>query len=164
MLFWRGLGWAGLFLIAGLGAAVGGWITNSQYPVQVLGRKLVTTTVKPGDDVEIELDNYRLTRCEQTVYRIITYPDGKRSTIIRDVPSRFGKLGHDRYITTVPTNSQTVFGKASIYSYGEARCNPWEWLFPKSSGDPWVDQFEFGPETVRIDPAVLPERDYRPAR
>lgn len=141
---------AGLLLMAGSGAIVGGWITNKQDPVQFLSRKVLTPVVRPGDDVKIELDNYRLLRCPQKTYRIINKPDGERSTQDEDKPAGFGKLGRDKYITSIATQASAPFGKATIYSYTVRMCNPWEWLFPVEYGEAWVDTFEFGPETKRI--------------
>jgi hypothetical protein len=37
-----------------------------------------------------------------------------------------------------------------IYSYTVRMCNPWEWMFPVQYAEPWLDGFEFGPETRRI--------------
>ncbi|ABY31912.1 hypothetical protein [Methylorubrum extorquens] len=129
----RVLSWAGLLLVAGGGAVLGGWITNKQDPVQFLSREVLTPVVRPGDDVKIELDNYRVLRCPQTTYRIINKPDGERSVQTDDKPAAFGKLGRDKYIASVPTPSSTPFGKATIYSYTVRMCNPWEWMFPAST-------------------------------
>lgn len=148
----RVLSWAGLLLVAGGGAVLGGWITNKQDPVQFLSRKVLTPVVRPGDDVKIELDNYRVLRCPQTTYRIINKPDGERSVQTDDKPAAFGKLGRDKYIASVPTPSSTPFGKATIYSYTVRMCNPWEWMFPVQYAEPWLDEFEFGPETRRVSP------------
>lgn len=146
------LGAFGLLLIAGSGAVLGGWITNQQDPVQFLSRKVLTPQVKPGDDVKVELDNYRVLRCPQRTYRIINKPDGERTVLVEDKPAGFGKLGRDRYVASIPTPPNSPFGPATVYSYTERMCNPWEWMFPVVYADPWTDHFEFGPETVRIPP------------
>lgn len=145
------LGIAGLFFIAGLGAALGGWIVNQQDPVQFFSRKVLTPVVKPGDAVKVELDNYRVLRCAQRTYRVLTKPDGERSVQVPDRPASFGKLGRDKYITSIETPPDAPFGKAIIYSYTERMCNPWEYLKPVVYGE-WTDNIEFGPQTKRISP------------
>jgi hypothetical protein len=146
------LGGLGLGLVAACGATLGGWITNKQDPVQFLSRKVLTPIVRPGDEVEIELDNYRVLRCPQTTYRIINYPNGRRSQQVEDKPAGFGKLGRDKYRVAVPTQDGVPFGKAYVYSYSERKCNPWEWIFPVAYAEPWIDEFEFGAETKHLLP------------
>jgi hypothetical protein len=67
-----------------------------------------------------------------------------------DKPAAFGKLGRDKYIVSVPTPPSTPFGKATIYSHTVRMYNPWEWTFPFQYAEPWLDEFEFGPETQHI--------------
>lgn len=142
---------AGMFFIILSGAAVGGWIINQQDPVQFLSRKILTPVVKPGEAIKIELDNYRNLRCAQKTYRIGNRPDGERFTIVEDKPAAFGKLGRDKYVVSVDTPQNVPYGKATVYSYTERMCNPWEWLKPVVYGE-WTDEIEFGPETKRISP------------
>jgi hypothetical protein len=148
----RLFGVLGLALVAGCGATVGGWITNKQDPVQFLSRKILTPQVKPGDEIEIELDNYRILRCPQTTYRVISYPNGRRSTQVEDKPAGFGRLGRDKYRVAIPTQDGVPFGTGNVYSYTERRCNPWEWLFPVTYAEPWTDVVQFGPETIHLSP------------
>jgi hypothetical protein len=145
-------GWAGVLLVAGIGAALGGWMTQGSYPFQVHSRKVLTPEVKPGDDVEVEIEGYRTSRCPVVAYRIVDYPNGQRSPVTRDYPQEFGKLGFDKFRIRIPTERTQAFGPGSVYSYAESRCNPWEYLFPKSSGDPWVDQFKFAENTRHVRP------------
>ncbi len=147
----RALSWAGMLLVAGVGATLGGWITNKQDPVQFLSRKVLTPVVRPGDSVKIELDNYRLLRCPQRTWRIITKPNGERSTQSEDKPAAFGKLGRDKYIASIETPSDSPFGEATLYSYTERMCNPWEIVWPVVYGE-WTNKFEFGPATRRVKP------------
>lgn len=146
------LGWAGLFLIAGMGAAVGGWITQGSYPVQVLSRKVLTPVVKPGENVVVEIDVFRTSRCPIDAYRVYSYPGNVRDSAVVPYKAEFGKLGHDKYKIEIPTSATARHGKASIYSYAKSRCNPWEWLVPKDSGDPWIDNYELGPATIFRSP------------
>lgn len=151
-------GWAGVFLIAGVGAAVGGWVTNGRYPYQVLSRRVLTPVVAPGEPVEIEIEGFRSARCDTTVKRFVEYPDTGRTFTKTDYDDEYGRLGAEKFVLKIPTVPTHQYGKAFIYSYGESRCNPWEYLVPKSAGDPWIDQFEFGPETIRKSPEdVKPE-------
>jgi hypothetical protein len=145
-------GWAGVLLVAGIGAALGGWITQGSYPVQVLSRKVLTPVVKPGDNVLVELDVFRSSRCPIDAYRVYSYPGNVRDSAIVQYKADFGKLGHDKYRIEIPTSSTANHGKASIYSYAKSRCNPWEWAVPKESGDPWIDSFELGPATIFRSP------------
>lgn len=145
-------GWAGILLIAGVGAALGGWITQGQYPYQVIGRKVLTPIVKPGEPVEIQIDGFRVFRCDTLVKRFVQYPDGGRSFNMTPYDADFGRLGHERFVLKVPTEPTKKLGRAYIYSYGESRCNPWEWLVPRSAGDPWIDEFEFGQATTFRSP------------
>jgi hypothetical protein len=149
------VGLAGMFFVAALGATVGGWVTNNTDPVQFLSRKVLTPVVKPGDAVKIELDNYRVLRCPQKTTRIVTKSDGERYVTTDDKPAGFGVLGRDRYIASAPTPQDAVFGPATMYSYTERMCNPWEMVWPVVYGQ-WVDKFEFGPETQRIRPEDAP--------
>ncbi|KQO89534.1 hypothetical protein ASF56_25045 [Methylobacterium sp. Leaf122] len=84
--------------------------------------------------------------------RLINKPDGERSVQTDDKPAACGKLGRDKYIASVPTPPFTPFGNATIYSYTVRMCNLWEWMFPVQYAEPWLDEFEFGPETRRISP------------
>lgn len=145
------LKWLGVVLCGGIGMVVGGWVTNQQDPVQFLSRKVLTPVVKPGDPIKIELDNYRFLRCAQVTYRIVSRPDGERFTAIEDKPAAFGRLGRDKYIASVETPTGLPYGKASVYSFTQRKCNPWEYFFPVTYGE-WTDDIEFGPETKRIAP------------
>lgn len=151
----RVLGGFGLFFLALCGAVLGSWIASEVKPVQFLSRKVLTPVVKPGEPVHVLLENYRVFRCPQTVYRIVNYPNETRDLVTRELPENFGKLGLDRYIAEIPTKANAVFGKANVYSYTESMCNPWQFIYPKLSG-PWIDEFEFGPDTVRVNPENVP--------
>jgi hypothetical protein len=142
-----------MLLVAGGGAVLGGWITNKQDPVQFLSRKVLTPVVRPGEPVKIELDNYRVLRCPQKTWRIITKPNGERTTQDDDKPAGFGKMGRDKYVTSIDTPSDSPYGQAAIYSYTARMCNPWEMVWPVVYGE-WVDHFEFGLETKRIPPEM----------
>jgi hypothetical protein len=156
-------GWAGVLLVAGIGAALGGWITQGQYPYQVLGRKVLTPIVKPGEPVEIEIDGFRVFRCDTLVKRFVQYPDGGRTFSATAYDSEFGRLGHERYTLKIPTEQTKKLGRGYVYSYGESRCNPWEWFVPRSAGDPWIDEFEFGPATQFRSPDDVKPNE-RPTR
>lgn len=143
------LKWIGVVFCGGVGVIVGGWITNQNDPVQFLSRKVLTPVVKPGDAIKIELDNYRLQRCAQTTYRILSRPDGERVTAVEDKPAAFGRLGRDKYIASIETPQGLPYGKASLYSFTQRKCNPWEYMFPVTYGE-WTDDIEFGPETTRV--------------
>ncbi|WP_283535283.1 hypothetical protein [Methylorubrum extorquens] len=94
----------------------------------------------------------RILRCPQTTYRIINKPDGERSVQTDDKSAAFRKLGRDKYITSLPTPPSTPFGRATIYSYTVRMCNPWEWVSPAQYAEPWLDEFDFGPETRHTSP------------
>ena len=147
----KAIGIAGMFFVAGLGAVTGGWVTNQQDPVQFLSRKVLTPVVKPGDPIKIELDNYRVLRCPQKIWRIITKPDGERTSIAEDKPAAFGRLGRDKYIASIDTPADSPFGEGEVFSYTERMCNPWEMIWPVVYGQ-WSDKIVFGPETKRIKP------------
>ena len=151
----RAFGLFGMFFVAGLGAVTGGWVTNKTDPVQFLSRKILTPVVRPGDSVKFELDNYRVLRCPQRTTRVVTKSDGERYVTSEDKPAGFGRLGRDRYIASAETPRDAVFGPATMYSYTERMCNPWEQVWPVVYGE-WVDKFEFGPETIRVRPEDAP--------
>jgi hypothetical protein len=146
----RIIGYVGLVSAAAFGAIVGSW-AQQPYPLSVIERNVLTPTVKPGEDVRVELVVDRRQRCPQIINRFVQYPNGDREPGGRDLPSTFGRMGRDVYVLKVPTNPTAPYGPAEIYSTGEARCNPYqEWVKPVESGDPWHDKFSFGPETKNI--------------
>lgn len=155
MIFRRFLGTLGLFFVAFLGTIIGSWIVSETRPVKFLERHVLTPVVRPGDEILIQLVNYREIRCPQTVYRTINYPNETRDVIVQRLPETFGKLGLDKYVVNLRTKDNASFGKGHVYSYTESMCNPWQMWWPKVSG-PWVDEIEFGPETKYVRPEDAP--------
>lgn len=146
------VGLIGVGASAAFGATLAVW-ANAPYPTSILDRHVLTPKLKPGDPLRIEITADRRKRCPQDVDRFIHMADGTRSVQSKDYPSSFGRLGRDVFIIEVATPSQAPYGPAENYTTSVAVCNPYQRLFGGvSNGDPWVDRFEFAPETVRVPP------------
>lgn len=144
----KAIGWIGVIAAAAFGATVATW-AQAPYPISITERTVLTPTVKPGDKARVELVVDRRSRCDQIISKFIQYPDGTRDRSSRDLPSEYGRMGRDVYVLEIQTKPDTPFGKAEIYSTGRAECNPWQtYIKAVESGDPWRDEFRFGPETV----------------
>lgn len=150
-MMWRAFGWFGVFMGAVFGAIVGTW-AQQPYPVSIIERNVLTPVVKPGDDLRIEVVIDRRTRCDQEITGYLQYPDGSRTAVLRELPSTYGRLGRDVYVLRVHTDPHAPMGPAERYSVGEATCNLYQSVMkhPAISGDPWIDRFQFGPETKEI--------------
>ena len=150
-MMWRAFGWFGVFMGALFGGMVGVWV-QEPYPLSVLERNVLTPVVKADDDLRVEIVTDRRTRCDQQVTGYLQFSDGSRTTIQRDIPSTYGRLGRDVYVLRVHIPPSAPLGPAERYSTGEAKCNLYQSVFdkPALSGDPWVDKFSVGPETEHV--------------
>lgn len=145
-------GGLGVSLFAAAGATCALWAA-APFPVSVLDRHVLTPKLKPGQPLRVEILADRRARCDQDVDRFIHMSDGTRSVLSKDYPSSFGRLGKDAFVLEIPTSPTAPMGPAENYTVSKATCNPYQKLFGGvGSGDPWVDKFEFAPETVTVPP------------
>lgn len=144
----KAFGYVGMIAGAAFGATVGVW-AQQPYPISILERNVLTPTVRPGDDVRVELVVDRRQRCDQAVSRFVQYPNGDRDPTTRELPSTYGRMGRDVYVIRIPTDANAPHGPAEIYSTGKAQCNPWQrYVKEVESGDPWHDKFRFTDQTT----------------
>jgi hypothetical protein len=136
---------------AALGALVGGWLLRGQYPVSEKTRVLLTTTVRPGQPVEIAREVDRRDNCEINVRGYIEYANGKREPLKQTFDPGFGPLGYDGYVMEIPTSPSAAFGPAYIWSKPGSACNPLQDLLNLwTPGQEKIDKFIVGPEEVRV--------------
>lgn len=142
----------GVSAFAAFGATCAIW-ASTPYPVSVLDRHVLTPKLKPGEPLRVEILADRRKRCDQDVDRFIHMSDGTRTIISKEYPSSFGRLGRDAFVLEIATSPSAPFGPAENYTVAKAVCNLYQRVFGGvPNGDPWVDKFEFAPETVHVPP------------